>query len=927
MKRFNLFFLFLLMSFFSIAQTLNSLYNSKWKGYYVCSQGKTNLELEIINDNNKLTAFFEFNSTNTIKGKYSLIGLYNENQKKLTFEPLKWIQKPNDYSMVGLSGSLYNNGTVFKGKIQNSNCQEFYLERIQFLEQFEDNTVQIDESVFQSKSSAQTTKDFVRLEDIKPTKSTLTVPGYSFQLTADKTIEKRILQINKCQFSHGLGAHADADLRWNLNKEYDLFTGMVGHDDESSCGDGMIFYIYAVYDDKRGKIKLFSSKVHKIFTPAEKFSVNLRDAVELHIYIDKLSAMNCDHANIVDPILYKKMDLPVITWITPGSSSVETTDLPYTIKASIQSEKQVRIIKVMSGDSMVASANSFSLINGQNTFEKNIELFPGSNELSIIAENEYGQAISTKRTVKYNEPQSPPLLLLSDIVFTDHNGNNRIDGNEECYIKFSISNKGKGPAHNLKVLLRNNSDIKGLSFNSLTTLGSISQNAQQNVIIPISGIMDLTTGILNLHISFEEQRGFPPDPVDMQIETKAFVKPDIRIVDYSFLTDNGSIKLGYPIQLKVLVQNVGQGIGDNVSVKFQYPGQNVYLNGPKDFLIGTMQPGATKELVFEFIPNKLYSETNIPITVKISEKYGKFSQERMVSAVVAAKSAGNTIAVKSNTSDNILNIEVASLSADVDKNIPQNAVKHPFRYALIIGNEDYSSRQRTLGSEVNVAFAVNDAKTFKEYAINTFGVEEQNCMLLTNATAGEISQKIELISQILSRLSENGELIFYYAGHGFPDENTKISYLIPVDVSTTNLQSAIKLSDLYQKLSQTKAKQITIFLDACFTGGGRDQGLLAARGVRIKPLNDNITGNMVVFAATSDDQSALPYTEKQHGFFTYYLLKKLQETKGDVSYEELSKYLKTNVSLESLRINNKPQDPSLQVSADVQNTWSQWKIK
>ncbi|MEI7982825.1 MAG: hypothetical protein WCI71_14325, partial [Bacteroidota bacterium] len=364
-------------------------------------------------------------------------------------------------------------------------------------------------------------------------------------------------------------------------------------------------------------------------------------------------------------VTYDGTGLPVITWITPGSSFVETSDLPYTIKASIKSEKQIQSVKVMSGDSTVASENTVPLINGQNTFEKNIELYPGSNEISIIAENEYGQTVSAKRTVQYDEPQAPPLLLLSDIIFTDQNSNNRIDGNEECYIKFSVSNKGKGPAHNLTVMLRNNSDIKGLSFNSLTTLGSISQNAQQNVIIPISGLMDLTTGIFNLNISFEEKRGFPPDPVDMQIETKAFVKPDIRIVDYSFLTDNGSIKLGYPIQLKVLVQNVGQGIGDNVSVKFQYPGQNVFLNGPKDFLIGTMQPGSTKELVFEFIPNKLYTETNIPITVKISEKYGKFSQERLVSAIVAAKSAGNTIAVKSNTSENIVNIEVASLSADV----------------------------------------------------------------------------------------------------------------------------------------------------------------------------------------------------------------------------------------------------------------------
>jgi len=55
-----------------------------------------------------------------------------------------------------------------------------------------------------------------------------------------------------------------------------------------------------------------------------------------------------------------------------------------------------------------------------------------------------------------------------------------------------------------------------------------------------------------------------------------------------------------------------------------------------------------------------------------------------------------------------------------DKNIPVCLDKKPYLFALIIGNEDYSSfQQNGLGSEVNVAYAANDARIFKEYAAKT----------------------------------------------------------------------------------------------------------------------------------------------------------------------------------------------------------------
>ena len=212
---------------------------------------------------------------------------------------------------------------------------------------------------------------------------------------------------------------------------------------------------------------------------------------------------------------------------------------------------------------------------------------------------------------------------------------------------------------------------------------------------------------------------------------------------------------------------------------------------------------------------------------------------------------------------------------------------------------------------------VNDAKVFKEYALKTLGVKEDNMFYLKDATAIEINRKIKLVSKIIKKLGSKAELIVYYAGHGYPDETTKIPYLIPVDVPASDLSYAIKLDDFYKDLSATGAKSITVFLDACFTGGGRNSGLVASRGVKVKPKEGTLNGNIVVFSASSGEQSSLPYHKEAHGMFTYHLLKKLQETKGDVSMGELSDYLDESVSLQSLKENKKEQDEGI---LRIQNT-------
>jgi len=61
--------------------------------------------------------------------------------------------------------------------------------------------------------------------------------------------------------------------------------------------------------------------------------------------------------------------------------------------------------------------------------------------------------------------------------------------------------------------------------------------------------------------------------------------------------------------------------------------------------------------------------------------------------------------------------------------------------------------------------------------------------------------------------------------------------------------------------------------------------------------------------------------------FTYFLLKKIQESKGSLSYGELSEYLADKIGIESLRENGRPQTPEVNVSSRVINRWREWRIK
>lgn len=103
--------------------------------------------------------------------------------------------------------------------------------------------------------------------------------------------------------------------------------------------------------------------------------------------------------------------------------------------------------------------------------------------------------------------------------------------------------------------------------------------------------------------------------------------------------------------------------------------------------------------------------------------------------------------------------------------------------------------------------------------------------------------------------------------------------------------------------------------------------LADARGVVIKTKPAQPMGNTIVFSAAQGDETAHPYKKKKHGMFTYFLLKKLQESKGKISLEELGTYVSQQVRQHSIMEIGKSQSPTISVSDKLAINWKTLTLK
>lgn len=273
-------------------------------------------------------------------------------------------------------------------------------------------------------------------------------------------------------------------------------------------------------------------------------------------------------------------------------------------------------------------------------------------------------------------------------------------------------------------------------------------------------------------------------------------------------------------------------------------------------------------------------------------------------------------------------IEEKDWQTPMDQDIPVTSDTMQNTFAVVIGNDAYSSNHKAFKADQDIPFATNDAHTFAMYCHHTLGVPKSQIKLRYDANSQELNAFLKAVEQF-NQEQDSSRVIFYYAGHALTDPEDSNAYLLPVGAKPGEVEKAFSLNTLLERLSGERVQRTTILLDAALSGAGRKAPLTSGSGDQgvSKPYElSKANHNQVIFTASSGKQQAYAYPEKEHGLFTYYLLKKLKASGGKADYGAIADYLQKQVPEKSRELHQENQTPTITISEDSQDQWKSWRF-
>jgi hypothetical protein len=132
-------------------------------------------------------------------------------------------------------------------------------------------------------------------------------------------------------------------------------------------------------------------------------------------------------------------------------------------------------------------------------------------------------------------------------------------------------------------------------------------------------------------------------------------------------------------------------------------------------------------------------------------------------------------------------------------------------YALVIAVQDYDD------PDINdLKQPIRDATRFIDIISSQYNFDKENIEFMKNPTRADIIGKL---LQMRNKVTTEDNLLIYYAGHGWWDEEMKTGYWFPRDADRDNPVDWLPNTDLTNYLSVLKTKHTLLISDACFSGG------------------------------------------------------------------------------------------------------------
>ncbi len=168
--------------------------------------------------------------------------------------------------------------------------------------------------------------------------------------------------------------------------------------------------------------------------------------------------------------------------------------------------------------------------------------------------------------------------------------------------------------------------------------------------------------------------------------------------------------------------------------------------------------------------------------------------------IVAADTAGLTSHVKFV----VLNRAVAGRPESAS---PLARPEAPGRYlALVIGNDDYRAPVRRLQT------AVNDAVEVARLLEANYG------FTVIRRLNADRFQMMSALYEAGEQLSDNDNLLIYYAGHGVLDQVNNRGHWLPVDADDRNPANWISNISVTDVLNNMRVRRLLVVADSCYSG-------------------------------------------------------------------------------------------------------------
>lgn len=532
---------------------------------------------------------------------------------------------------------------------------------------------------------------------------------------------------------------------------------------------------------------------------------------------------------------------------------------------------------------------------------------------------------------KFISTRGLPPNLFADLSFKDDNGNGILEALEKAEITITVANQGKGNAYDLKVSLVDDKPDKSLTIGKEQQIPLLKPNESIKVSFPITTNISLASSDHKIEIKVIEKFGYDMDPAYLKLQTFGYQHAKLsfsglEILDAgegtAALTEDGQLQPGEMVKVKIVVQNIGQGISNNTKYAVTTTDNNIFLRDNTGTL-GSLAPGEVREFFVVLSPNKrVVSKENLPLMLEMREDNG----------------VGNLLAyqlpVKLNQrppSTNIVtvNADLASLTKNIAV-FEYTSNKFTANTGTIMNIRSVAPSKTKRKNSVGVVFGVsryedmapapyadNDARIMKEYFEKILGIEQVLVFTNEEVTIGKLNKVFNPKYGELQKTIIKGEtdVFVFFSGHGIPDKTGDNTYLFPYDGLKEDLETfGYNTSKLYSDLNALGARSVTVILDACFSGSSRqtetipEENLLAQKGVKVKIHKPWLAlPNFTVINSSTGDETSLGFDPSQTGLFTYFLAAGFQgqaDENGDkfITLGELKKYVTDNVTTTSRRI-------------------------